>query len=275
MHRTLIPETAWLAAAIAIKITIRLTVLIAIWTPIGSAVLVTVVTPILVAILVAVLVAIGAEVLAILTLRPVSPVKAIFIPVVTEVWVVVLIVPLIPPLVLMLMLRTIIVALRLIKRTRLMRLLGWRLLIWLSHHRPVFAAKIIALIISEFVAIGIRSAHRCRTAHTGRVGIAATRAHLLFAERHDDAIVVLGVLHIVLSEHRITRRQRVTRQRHVFLGDVGGRTAKLNVRPRALEATSYRILRLAVAIIVVAIVATPAAAAILLTLPHWLPFLQV
>ena len=86
---------------------------------------------------------------------------------------------------------------------------------------------------------------------------------LLVAEGHDDAVVVLGVLQIVLGQHRIAGRRRIAGERHVLLGDMRGRAADLYVRARALEAARERALPLAVAV-------TSAAPAVLLSLPHWL-----
>jgi hypothetical protein len=48
----------------------------------------------------------------------------------------------------------------------------------------------------------------------------ATLGDLLVAEGHDDAVVVLGVLQIVLSQHRIARGCRIAGERHVLFGDV-------------------------------------------------------
>lgn len=61
---------------------------------------------------------------------------------------------------------------------------------------------------------------------------------------------------------------RITRQRHVFLGDMRRRATEFDVRTGALKAACQRILRLAVTISI-----PPAAApVVLLTLPHGLPF---
>ena len=190
MHGAFIPETARFATAVTVEIAILLPVLITIRAPIVATVLITV------PVLTTVLTTVWAEILPI---WPVTPVEAIFAPVVAIVLIVVLIVPLVAPLRLVLVLWTIFEALRLIKGAWLMHRLGRRRQVWLTHHRPVVTTEIIALIVTEVVAIGIRPAHRCRTAHAGCVRVAATCAHLLFAEGHDDAIVVLGVLHIVLG----------------------------------------------------------------------------
>ncbi|CCB68116.1 membrane protein of unknown function [Hyphomicrobium sp. MC1] len=134
-------------------------------------------------------------------------------------------------------------------------------------------AELVTILIAELVAVGaFRPGKRMRPrgAVPHRVHAALLR-HLL-AIAQDDAIIMLGVLEIVLSEHRIARRQRIARQADVLLGDMRGRTANLHVGPRTLEAAHQRILRFAVIIIVVVSSAT---ATVLLTLPHGLPFMLV
>ena len=59
----------------------------------------------------------------------------------------------------------------------------------------------------------------------------AALADLLVAEGHDDAVVVLGVLQIVLGQHRIAGGLRIARERHILLGDMRRRAADLHVRP--------------------------------------------
>src|SRR5262249_48120319 len=86
----------------------------------------------------------------------------------------------------------------------------------------------------------------------------------LLLRRHDDAVVVLGVLEIALGHDQVAGGQRIARQRHVFLGDMGRRTPDLNVGTVGFVIPCQRILGLA---------ATAAAApAILLSLPHGLLF---
>ncbi len=131
------------------------------------------------------------------------------------------------------------------------------------------------LVLAEIVAHGDRLAE-ARRARTPRsvLDVAAALRHLLLAERHDDAVVVLGVLEIVLGQHRIARRLRIPRQRDVFLGDMSGSTAQLDVRPRTFEAARQRVLALAVLIVVIVVV-TAASSAVLLSLPHGLHSRQV
>ncbi len=151
--------------------------------------------------------------------------------------------------------------------------LAGRLTLGLGHLTQIRLAlaalpEILAFVLAEVIARVERIARHHRAARhrqaTGE-GIAAALAHLLLAEAHDDAVVVLGVLHVILRQHGIAGRQRITRQRHVFFSDMRRRAAELHIRARALEASGQRILRLAIA---------AATSAVLLSLPHWLPFLQ-
>ena len=87
----------------------------------------------------------------------------------------------------------------------------------------------------------------------------------LLAIGHDDAIVVLGVLQIVLGKHVVARRLRVARKSHVLLGNMSRSATDFHVRAVGLKAPRKRVLVLAVVVIVVVASAT---AAILLSLPH-------
>lgn len=151
---------------------------------------------------------------------------------------------------------------------------GWTADIALS------AEIVAAVLVAELIAVAsVRRSERVRTGGSVAERISAALAELLLAIRHDDAVVVLGVLEIVLSQHPVSRRQRVARQRDIFFGDVRWRTAQLYIRSSALETPRQWILRFAVVVIIVvtaaADVVTPASSAILLTLPHWLPFTSV
>src|SRR6185437_9724603 len=53
----------------------------------------------------------------------------------------------------------------------------------------------------------------------------------LLLGRGDQAEVMLGVLVVILGGDRIAGRAGVTRQLHIFLGDVGGGAADLDVGP--------------------------------------------
>jgi hypothetical protein len=153
----------------------------------------------------------------------------------------------------------------------------WLHLLWLVTAREGrlllvhVAAHVVAVVVRVVVrhhriaeAAGTWAPHAAAVRH-----IAAALGNLLFAESHDDAVVVLGVLQIVFGENRISARLRIARQRHVLLGNMSWRAAYLDVRPGALEAPRQRILALAVLIIIIVVVAS-ASAAIMLSLPHCL-----
>ena len=110
-----------------------------------------------------------------------------------------------------------------------------------------------------------------------RAGVAALIARLLqlLTIRHDDAVVVLGVLEIVLSQDRIARGLSIACERQIFLGDVCGRTPDLDVGTIGFKAARQRVLLVFPVTVVVALIITvaiviwpTATAAILLTLPH-------
>lgn len=152
-------------------------------------------------------------------------------------------------------LRTVVVALLTLEGTR-------RVYHWLAVAVGVTGRAIETLIIA--VVVVIVPVHRFRPAdgaHKRTIGV-ATRTHVLLTERHDDAIVVLGVLQIVFCQNRVTGRRGVARQRHVFLGNMGRCAPNFDVRAGTLKAPRHRVLRFAV---------PAAAAAILLSLPHKAP----
>jgi len=107
------------------------------------------------------------------------------------------------------------------------------------------------------------------------VGHIAALLHLLLAVGDDHAVVVFGVLEIVLGENGIARGLRVPGEGDVLGGDVGRRTPDFDVRAIRLEAARERVLPFAVMMTMAAIATAAAAAtpaAMLLTLPHRLPF---
>jgi hypothetical protein len=128
------------------------------------------------------------------------------------------------------------------------------------HHRLHLA--VITLVVELIAGIhGIVRHELTRAVQALAVHLLAVRPHVLLTEGHDDAIIVLGVLEIVLSEHRVAGGRGIARKRNVLLGDVRRSTSELHVRSRAFEAARERALSLAV---------TPATSAVLLSLPHWL-----
>jgi hypothetical protein len=127
-------------------------------------------------------------------------------------------------------------------------------LIW----RP--AAEIIALAIA-FAAFVVAFEARTEAGAVGGVSrLPALRAELLL-RRHDDAVVMLGVLKITLRADEIARRHRITRERSIFLGDMRCCAADFYVRTVRFEAAREWVLGLT---------ATTAASPtiILLSLPH-------
>lgn len=132
------------------------------------------------------------------------------------------------------------------------------------------AGAILPLFVRKLVAhhSGFAKPSRTMPRHTC-VRISTALSDLLLAKRHDDAIIVLCVLQVVLREHRVAARLRVPGEGHIFFSDMSRRSAQLDVRPRAFEAARQRILALAALIAAIAIIA-PASSAVLLSLPHGL-----
>lgn len=64
----------------------------------------------------------------------------------------------------------------------------------------------------------------------------------------DDAEIMFGVLEIVLRHHRVAARLGVARELEIFLGNMGGIAADLDVRTIALEVARQRIDMLAPAV---------------------------
>lgn len=137
-------------------------------------------------------------------------------------------------------------------------------------------AELVAVLVTKLIAVRtLRPGERMRTSGPVTHGVNAALLRHLFAIAEDDAIVVFRVLQVILSQHRIARRQRVARQRYVLLGDVRGRAADFHIGPRALETAHQGILRFAVIVIIIVVVVSTATATVLLTLPHGLPFMLV
>lgn len=132
------------------------------------------------------------------------------------------------------------------------------------------AGTILSLFVRKLVAhhSGFAKPSRTMPRHTC-VRISTALSDLLLAKRHDDAIIMLCVLQVVLREHRVAARLRVPGEGHIFFSDMSRRSAQLDVRPRAFEAARQRILALAALIAAIAIIA-PASSAVLLSLPHGL-----
>ena len=119
-----------------------------------------------------------------------------------------------------------------------------------------------AVFVAEVVAVATLAGYADALAVA--VHIAALLLQLV-AIGHDDAVVVLGVLQIVLGEHRVAGRLRVASERQVFLGNMCRSAPDFHVGTIGFETARKRILALSIPVVIVA-----ATAAILLSLPHCL-----
>jgi hypothetical protein len=144
----------------------------------------------------------------------------------------------------------------------LLALMLW-LAVMLGHGRlreTVVQHVVAAILVAEVVAFALtRDAYALAIA----VGHVAALLLQLLAIGHDDAAVVLGVLQIVLREHRVAGGLRVASERKIFLGDMCRGTADLHIRTVGFETARKRILALPIPVVA-------ASAAILLSLPHCL-----
>src|SRR6185295_1174048 len=145
-------------------------------------------------------------------------------------------------------------------RTRL-RLVARR---HLRHERRLEAVVGHVALVAELVEA---FAHLARPAHALAEAVAPVAGLIeLLAVGHDDAAVVLGVLEIVLRQHRVAARLCLARQREVLLRNVSGSAADPLRRPVRFEAARQRIAVVPLAVVVVVVAAT--SAAVLLSLPH-------
>jgi hypothetical protein len=142
----------------------------------------------------------------------------------------------------------------------LMRLALMRLAVMLLRHgrlrKAVVQHVIATVIVAEVVAL---AAHALAVA----IGHVAALLLQLLAIGHDDAAIVLGVLKVVLREHRIAGGLRIASERQIFLGNVRRRATDLHIRAIGFETARKRILALPIPVVA-------ASAAILLSLPHCL-----
>jgi hypothetical protein len=97
----------------------------------------------------------------------------------------------------------------------------------------------------------------------------------LLLRRSDQAEIMLGVLVVVLGGDRIARGARIARELDVFLGDVGGGAADLDVGPVGFVDPGHRVLAAPVVIMIVAIVVPVThPLVVVLTVSHVLPLFQ-
>ena len=108
-----------------------------------------------------------------------------------------------------------------------------RLGLRLEHRRRLQAVveQIVTVLLAEVLAAFARLA---RPPHAVAVGKLAGLTQLL-AIGHYDAGIVLGVLKVILRQHRVARRLGISRQRKILLGDMRRGAPDFHVRPVGLE----------------------------------------
>jgi hypothetical protein len=139
-------------------------------------------------------------------------------------------------------------------------------LVMLRHGRlrkAVVQHVVAAIVVAEVIALATLTGDADALAVA--IGHVATLRLQLLAIGHYDAAVVLGMLQVILGEHRVAGRLRVAGERQIFLGDMRRGAADLHIRAVGFETARKRILALPIPVVVVA-----ASAAILLSLPHCL-----
>jgi hypothetical protein len=139
-------------------------------------------------------------------------------------------------------------------------------LVMLRHGRlrkAVVQHVVAAIVVAEVIALATLAGDADALAVA--IGHVATLRLQLLAIGHYDAAVVLGMLQVILGEHRVAGRLRVAGERQIFLGDMRRGAADLHIRAVGFETARKRILALPIPVVVVA-----ASAAILLSLPHCL-----
>jgi hypothetical protein len=152
---------------------------------------------------------------------------------------------------------------------------------WLRFLATDLAAGVglLLVIIIRRIVVRLEARARHHTSLGRRIRcLAGCFSDLLLAISQDDAVVVFGMLEIVLGQNRVAGGLGVAGQLHVFFGDVRRIAANFDIGTSRLEAPSQRVLAFVVAALVmaaavaVAIVRSATASAILLSLPHGLPF---
>ena len=115
---------------------------------------------------------------------------------------------------------------------RLMLWLMW-LLLRLRHgalmlRREPFVQDVLAFIVAELVATIARQAMAVAVGHIARL-------LQLLAIGHDDAHIVLGVLQIILRQHRVAGRLSIARESQILLGDMRRRAPDFHIRSIGFE----------------------------------------
>src|SRR5690606_39174804 len=91
--------------------------------------------------------------------------------------------------------------------------------------RNCVAFRLIGIVVHVVISINYVAAVTPGTVHA-----LAGLLNRLLTVRHDDAIVVLGVLQVIFCQYWITRSKRVTRQGHILFSNVRRRTPDLHIR---------------------------------------------
>lgn len=144
---------------------------------------------------------------------------------------------------------------------------------WICLMRGSHRAKLVRRIRTDVLVAALVHSFE---AFASRLSARLIAWHLeLLAIGHDDAVVMLRMLEIVLGKHPVTGRLRVPRQCHVFFRDVRRRSPDLHIRTVRLKAARQRVLTLAalalITLMIAAIIAAATATVLLmLTWPHWL-----
>jgi hypothetical protein len=121
--------------------------------------------------------------------------------------------------------------------------------------------RVVAVVVAHVVHVVEGLTRATGAAHA----VAVLTSHLV-SEPENDAIVVLGVLEIVLRQHRIAGRLSVTGESRIFVGNVLWIAADFHIGSVRLEAARQRILGFA---------ATATPPPIVLSLPHGLQLSHV
>jgi hypothetical protein len=110
-----------------------------------------------------------------------------------------------------------------------------RVVIVLAHrlHRRLQIA-FITVVVAELIA---------RLQATAAIHAIAPRSHMLVAEGHDDAVIMLGVLEIILGHHAVSGRTGITRELQIFLIDMGRGAANFDVGPGRVKSPVMIVLR--------------------------------
>lgn len=131
--------------------------------------------------------------------------------------------------------RPIVAIVAVVRPAGLPRLLWRTRLIQVRRRLETIIQPVVTFLVPEIlatVALLAGAAHPLAVAIDGLT----TRLLHLITVGHDDAAVMLSVLEIILSKHRVAGGLGVARQRQILLCDVCGRTPNFHIRSVRLEA---------------------------------------